>query len=42
MKYTESNIKKAAASRYMNSDQLNFFREKLIEMKIELRKHLEN
>tara|TARA_B110000971_G_scaffold61031_1_gene62280 strand:+ start:16 stop:426 length:411 start_codon:yes stop_codon:yes gene_type:complete len=42
MKYTESNIKKAAASRYMNSDQLDFFREKLIEMKIELRKHLEN
>ena len=42
MKYTESNIKKAAASRYMNSDQLDFFREKLIAMKIELRKHLEN
>lgn len=42
MKYTESNIKKAAASRYMNSDQLDFFKEKLIEMKIELRKHLEN
>jgi len=42
MKYTESNIKKAAASRYMNSDQLDFFGEKLIEMKIELRKHLEN
>ena len=42
MKYTASNIKKEAASRYMNSDQLDFFREKLIEMKIELRKHLEN
>ena len=42
MKYTEAKIKKAAASRYMNDDQLDFFRERLSNMKIELRKHLEN
>ena len=42
MKYTEAKLKKAASSRYMNQDQLDFFREKLIDMKIELRKHLEN
>ena len=42
MKYTEAKIKKAAASRYMNEDQLEFFRERLINMKIELRQHLEN
>ena len=42
MKYTEAKIKKAAASRYMNDDQLEFFKERLINMKIELRKHLEN
>ena len=42
MKYTEAKLKKAASSRYMNQDQLDFFKEKLIDMKIELRKHLEN
>jgi DnaK suppressor protein len=42
MKYTESKIKKAAANRYMNQDQLNFFRERLIIIKGELRIHLEN
>jgi len=42
MKYTEAKIKKAAASRYMNDDQLDFFKDRLINMKIELRKHLEN
>ena len=42
MKYTEAKIKKAAANRYMNQDQLDFFRERLINMKGELRKHLEN
>ena len=42
MKYTEAKLKKAAASRYMNQDQLDFFKEKLINMKIDLRKNLEN
>ena len=42
MKYTESKLKKAASSRYMNQDQLDFFKEKLINMKIDLRKNLEN
>ena len=42
MKYTEAKIKKAAASRYMNQDQLDFFKDKLINMKKELRDHLEN
>ncbi|MBT7543264.1 MAG: RNA polymerase-binding protein DksA [Gammaproteobacteria bacterium] len=42
MKYTESKIKKASANRYMNQDQLDFFRERLIIMKDELRIHLEN
>ena len=42
MKYTEAKIKKAAASRYMNQDQLDFFKDKLISMKKELREHLEN
>ena len=42
MKYTEAKIKKAAASRYMNEDQLEFFKERLLNMKKELRQHLEN
>ena len=42
MKYTEAQIRKAAASRYMNEDQLEFFKERLINMKKELRQHLEN
>ena len=42
MKYTEAKLKKAAASRYMDQDQLDFFKEKLINMKIDLRKNLEN
>ena len=42
MKYTEAKIRKAAASRYMNEDQLEFFKERLINMKKELRQHLEN
>ena len=42
MKYTEAKIKKAAASRYMNDDQLEFFKDRLIKMKVDLRKHLEN
>ena len=42
MKYTEAIIKKAAASRYMNDDQLEFFKERLLNMKKELRQHLEN
>ena len=42
MKYTEAKIRKAAASRYMNEDQLTFFKERLINMKIELRQHLES
>jgi len=42
MKYTEAKIKKAATSRYMNQDQLDFFKDRLINMKKELRQHLEN
>ena len=42
MKYTEAKIRKAAASRYMNEDQLEFFKERLLNMKKELRQHLEN
>ena len=42
MKYTEAKIRKAAASSYMNEDQLEFFKERLINMKKELRQHLEN
>ena len=42
MKYTEAKIKKAAASRYMNEDQLEFFKERLLNMKKELQQHLEN
>ena len=42
MKYTEAKIKKAAASRNMNEDQLEFFKDRLINMKKELRQHLEN
>jgi len=42
MKYTEAKIKKAATSRYMNQDQLDFFKDKLINLKKELRQHLEN
>ena len=30
MKLTESKLKKAPASKYMNTDQLDFFKEKLI------------
>ena len=30
MKLTESKIKRAAASKYMNADQLEFFKERLI------------
>ena len=42
MKYTEAKIKKAATNRYMNQDQLDFFKDRLINMKKELRQHLEN
>ena len=42
MKSTEAKIKKAAASRYMNEDQLEFFKERLLNMKKELQQHLEN
>ena len=42
MKLTESKLKKAPASKYMNTDQLDFFKEKLISQKIELSKHLDN
>ena len=42
MKYTEAKIRKAAASRYMNEDQLEFFKERLLNMKKEMRQHLEN
>ena len=34
MKLTESKLKKAPASKYMNTDQLDFFKEKLISQKI--------
>ena len=42
MKLTESKLKKAPASKYMNTDQLDFFKEKLISQKIELSQHLDN
>ena len=42
MKLTESKIKRAAASKYMNADQLDFFKERLINQKNELKSHLEN
>ena len=42
MKLTESKIKRAAASKYMNADQLEFFKERLINQKNELKSHLEN
>ncbi len=42
MKYTNTSIKKAPFSKYMNQDQLDFFKEKLINLKIELNVHLEN
>ncbi len=42
MKLTESKIKRAAASKYMNADQLDFFKERLVNQKNELKSHLEN
>ena len=42
MKLTESKLKKAPASKYMNTDQLDFFKEKLISQKIELSQYLDN
>jgi hypothetical protein len=40
MKYTEAKIKKAAASRYMNEDQLDFFKDRLNQYENRIKKAL--